>query len=852
MEGRNALMRGVAGKLAALPAAMLLVTLLWDYPFQPLAAALLTGAYCALLCWRPRWWLLLVPAALPWLDLSPWSGRFYIDELDLMLLATQAVGYWRLSAAAPDSRLPRMASVLLGLVFISTAVAAWRGLQPWPAFDLNSYANYLSPCNSLRVAKGTLWALLLLPLLRRAGGPVGIAALLVPGMLLGLLFTGLAVMWERSLFPGLLNFSSDYRPTAPFAAMHTGGAALDAYLAMSFPFVAWWLLHAARRWQMAVALALMLLGLFTGLTLFSRDVWLAYGAAAAVLAVLHAGPRLASGRLRLASVAAVAVLMLVLCGVLALAFSSGGYRVLGTLLVLWAATLVLGGLPRLPGTPSTPGRPGGSGGVSAGVASAPDVTRQSAALTGAGEPGGSGGVNAGLAGVSLATAALLGLGAAAALALLRADGLPGWAKGPYFAFLLTAAVGAAACLLAIAGPAHLRRVGQAAALGAYLPLAGCAVLVAWHWGGTAAARDAALAGLPAVALLLTTQVRQQPLWVLNRASISLGCAAAAVLAAAIPILASSYMEERMSTVERDWQLRVHHWGEAVRMMPDTWDNSLFGVGLGRYPATYYWHNLLGEQPGSYRYESEPGGNRYLRLLPPQHPRGYGDPLRHLQRLPLLPHTAYVLEFDARRYGGDTRLSVAICRRWLLYPQDCMVPVAPVAAPRDNWQHYRMQLDSAHLGSRLPGLAQLELAAFGEPGAVDIDNISLRSMDGAELLRNGSFARGQDGWFFSSDRDHLPWHIKNLYVHTYFEQGWLGAIALALLLLYTGGRLAARGWAGRDGAAVYLAALSGALVVGAFDSLFDVPRLTLLFFLLLVAALLKQYPLRQRQRRAAPA
>lgn len=815
MEGSGALTRGVVGKLAALPAAVILALLLWDYPFRPWLAGLLTIAYCALLCWRPRWWLMLVPAALPWLDLSPWSGRFYIDELDLMLLATLAAGYWRLAATPPDSRLPRTAAVLLALVVISTAVAAWRGLQPWAAPDLNSYANYLSPYNSLRVAKGTLWALLLLPLLRRAGGPAGIAALLVPGMLLGLLFTGLAVLWERSLFPGLLNFSSDYRPTAPFAAMHTGGAALDAYLAMSFPFVAWWLLHAARRRQMAAALVLLLLGLFTGFTLFSRDVWLAYGAAAAVLAALHAGPQLASGRLRPASVAVVAVLMVLLCGVLALAFSSGGYRALGTLLVLWAATLVLGGLPRRTD--------------SAGI-----------------------GGHAGLAGVSVAVAILLGLAAAAAVALLRSNGLPGWAKGPYFAFLVTAGAGAVACVLALGGPARLRGVARAAALGAYFPLAACAVLVAWHWGGAPAARDAALAALPAVALLLTSQLRRQTLWQLNRASISLGCAAAAVLAAAIPILASSYMEERMSTVERDWQLRVRHWDEAIRMMPDSWDNSLFGVGLGRYPATYYWHNLLGEQPGSYRYETDAGGNRYLRLLPPQHPRGYGDPLRHLQLVPLAPHTGYLLEFDARRHGGDTRLSVVVCRRWLLYPQDCVVPGAPTAAPRDNWQHYRMQLDSARLGSRLPGLSQLELAAFGEPGAVDIDNVSLRTMDGKELIRNGSFSRGQDGWFFSSDRDHLPWHIKNFYVHTYFEQGWLGAVALALLLLYTGGRLLARGWAGRDGAAVYLAALSGALVVGAFDSLFDVPRLTLLLFLLIGAALMKERPVRQRQRRSAPA
>ncbi|MYM80901.1 hypothetical protein GTP44_02850 [Duganella sp. FT50W] len=775
-----------ARTLAALPPAILLGVLLADYPFQPLTATVLTGIYCALLYWRPQLWLLLVPAALPWLDLSPWSGRFYIDELDLMLLATLTVGYWRLAAKPHDSRLPSAAATLLAMIAIFTSVAAWRGLQPLTAPDLNSYANYLSPYSSLRAAKGTLWALLLLPLLRRAGGTAGIAAKLVPGMLLGLLFTGMAVMTERALFPGMLNFSSDYRPTAPFASMHTGGAALDAYLAMSFPFVAWWLLRPARLWQTAAALVLLLIGLFTGFTLFSRDVWLAYGASAAVLAVLHAGPQLATGRLRASSVAALATVMALLCVLLTAAFTSGGYRALGTLLVVWAATLVLGGLRHQPISPR----------------------------------------------YAAGAAVLLSFTATAAFMLLRADGLSGWLKGPYFAFLLTAACCASALLLAAVGPLRWRMGAHAAALGAFAPLLGCAVLVAWHWGGASAAHSTVLAVLPAVALLCV-----RPMWRIDRATISLGCTAAAVLAVAIPILGSAYMEERMSTVKRDWEHRLRHWDEALHMMPDNWDSRLLGVGLARYPAIYYWHNRLGEQPGSYGYESEADGNRYLRLLPPQHPRGYADPLRHLQLVPLTPNTSYLLAFEARSAAKNTHLTVALCRRWLLYPQDCVTPATLSRLARNEWGHYQFMVNSGSLGSRTPALVQLELATYGPPAAIDVDNISLRGTDGVERVRNGGFTQGHDGWFFSSDRDHLPWHIKNLYVHTYFEQGWLGLAALALLLSYSGWRLAARAWAGKEGAAVYLAALCGALVVGMFDSLFDVPRLTLLFFLLLGAALL---------------
>ena len=85
---------------------------------------------------------------------------------------------------------------------------------------------------------------------------------------------------------------------------------------------------------------------------------------------------------------------------------------------------------------------------------------------------------------------------------------------------------------------------------------------------------------------------------------------------------------------------------------------------------------------------------------------------------------------------------------------------------------------------------------------------------------------------------MPWHIKNFYIHTYFEQGWLGAVAMGLLLLYAAWRMAGSAWHGRVDAAVFLAALTGALVVGVFDSLFDVPKLQLLFMLLLAAGLLR--------------
>jgi hypothetical protein len=343
-------------------------------------------------------------------------------------------------------------------------------------------------------------------------------------------------------------------------------------------------------------------------------------------------------------------------------------------------------------------------------------------------------------------------------------------------------------------------------------------------------------------------VGHRPLWQVGRASVTFGAGAAAALAMAIPVLGSSYMGERMSTVAQDWELRTRHWSEAVRMMQGDWATTLFGAGLGSYPRTYYWGNTVGLRPGSFRYETDVVGNNYLRLAAPVHPRGYSEVLRHIQHVRLAPDTNYRIALDIKRSDPKAVVWMAVCERWLLYPQTCVSPALPMGAADDRWQHYEITFYSAGMGQRqgwlgrLPGVGapvQLELASGDQGGVVDIDNLSLRARDGGpELLRNGDFSEGQAGWFFTSDRDHLPWHIKNFYVHTYFEQGWLGAVAMALLLLYAAGRMAGSAWHGRVDAAVFLAALTGALLVGGFDSLFDVPKVQLLFLLVLTAGLMR--------------
>jgi hypothetical protein len=156
----------------------------------------------------------------------------------------------------------------------------------------------------------------------------------------------------------------------------------------------------------------------------------------------------------------------------------------------------------------------------------------------------------------------------------------------------------------------------------------------------------------------------------------------------------------------------------------------------------------------------------------------------------------------------------------------------------TWHHQTFTLNSDLVGAgdwwrRRP----VQLSLYNpDPGTVvDVDNVRLLDDQGRDLIANGDFERGGDDWFFKAG-DHLPWHVKNLWVHLLFEQGWVGLILFNVILLVSLGRLARAGWQGNSRAYVLLAALAGLLTVGMFDSLLDAPRLATLLCLLVLVGL----------------
>jgi len=231
--------------------------------------------------------------------------------------------------------------------------------------------------------------------------------------------------------------------------------------------------------------------------------------------------------------------------------------------------------------------------------------------------------------------------------------------------------------------------------------------------------------------------------------------------------------------------------------------------------------------------AEQAGEHYLVLSGPRRDGGFGEVFRVAQRVQVAPAGQYSVVVDARA-PEPAILHLELCRRHLLYVDGCAIARVQVPAGDGSWHRFVTELDGADLGdgpwyARRPTFVAM---AIDSPlTRVDIANISLIGPDGTELLANRHFAQGMSNWFTVSDRLHLPWHIKNLGLNVFFDQGIVG---LLLFLMLTGGvlyRLVAGNACGQPVAPYVAAALTGFLIVGLFDSLLDVPRLAFLFYLL---------------------
>ncbi len=308
--------RYVSGAIAA-SALCLGVGLAQNHPAAPAAVLLTFLVWSAWVARRPGDWLFVLPAALPLLNFAPWTGWIVVDEFDLLWLGVACGGYARMAFTsrmphdlAGDSWRPRPAVIVAAITFgLFSGVACVRGMSLANDLTFSLFQGEADPLNAWRVFKSLPVAALLWPLLRseiRVDTYAGVRSL-AWGMVSGLAVVTLAVLSERLAYTGLWDFSTRYRTTALFWEMHVGGAAIDAYLALATPFVAWalWTTRTPLRWAVLAVLAL-LTG-YACLTTFSRGVYGAVLGSLLLLAFLLRWRRLPYLRIRWRTLAGTAL-----------------------------------------------------------------------------------------------------------------------------------------------------------------------------------------------------------------------------------------------------------------------------------------------------------------------------------------------------------------------------------------------------------------------------------------------------------------------------------------------------------------------------------------------------------------
>jgi hypothetical protein len=192
-----------------------------------------------------------------------------------------------------------------------------------------------------------------------------------------------------------------------------------------------------------------------------------------------------------------------------------------------------------------------------------------------------------------------------------------------------------------------------------------------------------------------------------------------------------------------------------------------------------------------------------------------------------------------RGDSSVRVNTHVCEKTLIQSFDCMESRLPAATGGNQWQSFERTIDlmplvsAPHSLPRLP--ATFALSAGGETGSVDLALLRLEDARGASVLKNSDFHAGSAHWFFTSD-DHLAWHAKNLWVHLFVEQGWLGLGAFAWLSIGTLGLAIYRAVHYPDLTSWVLAlSIAGILSMGLFDSLVDAPWIAQLLCLLMAVS-----------------
>ncbi len=784
--------------MLALAAGILAIVLALRYPLAAAFVTVCAGACCVVCYSWPRLWLVLLPGLLPIIGLAPWTGWVTFEEFDILVLAVAAGGYARLAwpglgndgrglEPVRRQRASGLVWLVLWLFAISTAAAMFRGFADAGGFKFGWFQGYHEPMNSVRLAKSFFEALLLVPLWQvvHRQNPERAQALFSMGLMLGLAAAALATAWERAAFTGLLNFSSDYRTTGLFWEMHVGGAALDGFLALAVPFAVRELLVARSPVRVGMATGVCALATYACLTTFSRGVYLAVPVGLLVFFVLTARnglPRFVRDGWAGADWPAGVLLVMFFAASAGWMFQTSGYRGMGALLGVMLLMLPLAGTLR-----------------------------------------------------SMSPSQWIVGGACGMVFALIAAGLTWLApKGAYIGYGLLFAF-TATMMRALYRRAYSVPLAGPLTLAGFLATVAGMVLVAGHWGDSAALVPASAVSAGCLLLTVVTGRLTRPLWPDSTRWQAGTLGLMGLMLAMVGIFGGgAYMGDRFSTGGRDLDSRLAHWklGMGMLQSPADW---WLGKGLGRFPSNHFLVGDPTQHPGDYRLQQEQG-NSYLMLTGGLHVLGSGEMFRLTQRVSV-PGSPVRVTAQVRT-ATNVGVLFEVCEKHLLYNGNCLTGEVAVKAAAGKWQPVNLELKGGVTRGAwyAPALLVFNVALESQGAKLDLDDLTLSGPDGRNLLTNGDFSHETARWFFTSDKFHMPWHMKNMFLHVLFEQGMVGLTLWTLLLGGALLRLTTGKAKAHPFAPAIAASLIGFAVVGMFDSLIDVPRVAMLFYLLLLLGL----------------
>ena len=328
--------------------------------------------------------------------------------------------------------------------------------------------------------------------------------------------------------------------------------------------------------------------------------------------------------------------------------------------------------------------------------------------------------------------------------------------------------------------------------------------------------------------------------------VAAGVLVIAVAGAAVPVLTGGFAQERLARSLEDLEVRIDHWSRALSLMTPGAVPVLAGEGFGQYPLAYLLLADVDRLPGTFAI-LEDGGNPHLRL-------GSGETVFLDQRVAVEPGQIYRLSARVRLPGGDAVLEMPPLREGLAL----FLPVR--GDPRRAWGCGR-RLARDHPGDPVRQTrcrrqlahhppVKLALHNAGPAQALDLDDLSLKTSDGRELIANGGFSDGARRWLFVTDQD-LAWHIHEQWLEVYFAQGLLGRARPSCSLLTAAGMALRLPFRSAEPFAVALAAgVVGILAVGLLGSLLDTARIGMLLYLALLLPV-GFWPGQVRPRRSRP-